>query len=164
MSKHTPIPVRFLWHPVHFLALGFGSGLAPKMPGTCGTVMALVVLLLAQWLFAPLSDLLYLFVVSLSAFAGIYICGKTADDLNTHDHGGIVWDEFVGFWLCMFLVPFTWHWLLVAFILFRIFDIVKPWPIRWIDQRIDGGFGIMLDDVIAAIYAWSIIQLILLFI
>ena len=162
MSKNVKIPVNFLWHPIHFLALGFGSGLAPKMPGTWGTLMALVVLLIANYVFAPLSDLVYLLLIFLSAIAGIYICGKTASDLNTHDHGGIVWDEFVGFWLTMFLVPFTWYWLLVAFVLFRFFDIVKPWPIRWIDKRVGGGFGIMLDDVIAAVYAWLIIQLILL--
>jgi phosphatidylglycerophosphatase A len=84
---------------------------------------------------------------------GIYLCGETARRLGVHDHGGIVWDEFVGLWLVLLLIPAGLFWWLAGFFLFRLFDIVKPWPIGWLDQRLGGGFGIMLDDVLAALYA-----------
>jgi len=84
---------------------------------------------------------------------GIYLCGKTADALGVHDHGGIVWDEIVGYLITMIAVPLDWKWVLVGFILFRIFDIWKPWPIKWVDSKVSGGLGIMLDDVLAGIFA-----------
>ena len=89
---------------------------------------------------------------------GIYICGQTARDLGVHDHGSIVWDEFVGFWITMFAAPVGWVWVVVGFVLFRFFDIIKPWPISWIDKKITGGFGIMLDDVIAGVMAAVVLQ------
>lgn len=143
-----------LRHPVQFLALGFGSGLAPKAPGTFGTLAAIPLYLLI----AELSLLAQLVLVVVSFGVGIYLCQATADALGVHDHPAIVWDEFVGFWLTMLAVPLlgsplTWYWLLLGFVLFRFFDIVKPWPIRIIDQKVDGGFGIMLDDVLAGGYA-----------
>jgi phosphatidylglycerophosphatase A len=145
-----------LANPWRFLALGFGSGLAPYAPGTFGTLMAVPLYLLLLQL-TPGFYLLFL----LAAFLlGIAICGIAAKQLGVHDHPGIVWDEFVGFWLTMFMAPPGWLWIVVGFILFRLFDILKPWPIRFIDQRVAGGLGIMLDDVLAGIFGLVCLQLI----
>ncbi|WP_333607793.1 phosphatidylglycerophosphatase A family protein [Arsukibacterium sp.] len=138
----------------HFLALGFGSGLAPKAPGTFGTLAAVPFIVL----FAMLGDVAYLGFVLCGSLLGVYICGKAAADVGEHDHGAIVWDEIIGFALTMLFVPLSWLTLLLGFALFRFFDIVKPWPIRWFDRRVHGGLGIMLDDVLAAIPAWLILQ------
>lgn len=115
-------------------------------------------------LYVPLSQLAllpYLFVVIAAAIVGVYICGKTSRDWGVHDHGGIVWDEFVGFWITMIAVPFTWYWLLCGFALFRLFDIWKPWPIKYFDQHVHGGLGIMLDDVIAGVFALGALHLLI---
>lgn len=138
----------------HMLALGFGSGLAPKAPGTFGTLAAIPLILL----FAMLGDLAYLSFIVCGSLLGVYICGKAAADVGEHDHGAIVWDEIIGFALTMLFVPLSWLTLVLGFALFRFFDIVKPWPIRWCDRRVHGGLGIMLDDVLAAIPAWLILQ------
>ncbi len=136
-------------NPVHLLAFGFGSGLSPKAPGTFGTLVAVPVCLAMQSL--PPA---YYLVLTAAAFAlGIWLCEQTARDLGVHDHGGIVWDEIVGYLVTMAFAPSGWVWLMVGFMLFRFFDIVKPWPIRWIDRRVKGGFGIMLDDLIAGVFA-----------
>ena len=145
-----------LLNPVHFLALGFGSGLAPKAPGTFGTLAAVPLFLLM----APLSNTIYLGVLVIMSIAGIYICGKAAEDAGVPDHGAIVWDEFVGLLITMFLMPVTWQTLLVGFALFRFFDILKPWPISYIDKNCHGGLGIMLDDIVAGIAAWACMMLI----
>jgi phosphatidylglycerophosphatase A len=151
-------PAFDLKQPVQFLALGFGSGLAPKAPGTFGTLAAIPVFLLLTILMpTPLS---YGVAVVVMSIAGIYICGKAADDVGVHDHPAIVWDEFVGFFITMFMVPVSWQSILVGFILFRIFDILKPWPISYIDKKMTGGLGIMFDDVLAGIFALIIMQLI----
>lgn len=143
------VPSTAFKHPIHFLAIGLGSGAAPKAPGTWGTLAAIpFYLLLCQ-----LSIEWYLALVLLAGIAGIYICGKTSKDWGVHDHGGIVWDEFVGFWITMIAVPVTWYWVVWGFVLFRFFDILKPWPIKWFDQQVHGGLGIMVDDVIAGIFA-----------
>jgi len=159
MSSKATIPVKFLRHPIHFLSLGFGSGLSPKAPGTVGTLVALIVFVLAYNLFGDVHWALFLLFLLVTFLLGVYFCGKTAKDLGVHDHGGIVWDEFVGFWLCMFMMPVTWFWLLAAFVLFRFFDILKPWPIKWADQKVSGGLGIMLDDLLAGAYALAILQI-----
>lgn len=157
--KHTETKPAFdLTQPVQFLALGFGSGLAPKAPGTFGTLAAIPVFLLLTMLMP--TPLPYAIAVIVMGFAGIYICGKTADDVGVHDHPAIVWDEFVGFFITMFMVPVSWQSILVGFILFRIFDILKPWPISFIDKNMTGGLGIMFDDVLAGIFALGIMQLI----
>lgn len=149
------IRIRPQWrNPIHLLAFGFGSGAAPRAPGTWGTLAALV----PYYFLQQLALLPYLAVVLVAFVAGIYICGRCSRDLGVHDHGGIVWDEFVGLWLTLILVPDGWPWLLAGFVLFRFFDILKPWPILWADRRIDGGLGIMLDDVFAALYAWLVLQ------
>jgi len=135
------------------LAFGFGSGLSPKAPGTMGTLAAIPL----WWLLAQLPLSTYLVVVLVAAVAGILICGRAADRLGVHDHGGIVWDEFVGFWIAMAALPVTWQSLILGFVLFRLFDILKPWPISWLDRRVSGGFGIMIDDVIAGLAAAGVI-------
>jgi phosphatidylglycerophosphatase A len=135
--------------PIHFLALGFGSGLLPKAPGTYGTLAAIPLYLLL----APVSVNIYLAIVIVMSLAGIYICGKAAKDAGVHDHGAIVWDEIVGFLITMFMVPISWQSIVVGFILFRIFDIFKPWPISYIDKNLHGGLGIMVDDIFAGLAA-----------
>lgn len=145
-----------LTDPIHFLALGFGSGLAPKAPGTFGTLAAIPVFLLLSLL----SPWLYLLTVLLMSIAGIYICGKAATDVGVHDHGAIVWDEFIGFFITMFMVPLSFTSIVVGFLLFRVFDIFKPWPISWADKKLHGGFGIMFDDVLAGLLALAIMHFI----
>jgi phosphatidylglycerophosphatase A len=135
--------------PIHFLALGFGSGLAPKAPGTFGTLAAVPIYLLM----ATLTTNIYALLVLVMTITGIYICGKAAADAGVHDHGAIVWDEIVGFLITMFMIPLSWQSVVVGFILFRIFDIFKPWPISFVDKKMGGGFGIMFDDVLAGLFA-----------
>lgn len=145
-----------LLNPVHFLALGFGSGLAPKMPGTFGTVAALpLVVLLSHYA----SFSVYLFVTLLVSILGIWICGKAADDMGVHDDSSIVWDEVAGMLITMLAVPLNWQTLLVGFVLFRFFDILKPWPISYLDKHVDGGFGIMIDDVLAGVFAMCVLHI-----
>ncbi|MGB1090742.1 MAG: phosphatidylglycerophosphatase A [Oceanobacter sp.] len=143
-------------HWSHWLAFGLGSGLAPKAPGTFGSLAALPVwwLLLAQ-----LEPVAFLIVIAVTFAVGIYFCDKTAADLGVHDHPGIVWDEWVGMWLTLFMVPAGIIWVLIGFALFRFFDIVKPWPIKWLDQKVKGGFGIMVDDLLAGLMALLVLQL-----
>ncbi|MDO6486739.1 phosphatidylglycerophosphatase A [Colwellia sp. 6_MG-2023] len=142
--------------PVQFLALGFGSGLAPKAPGTFGTLAAVPLFLLL----ALLTPTYYLAAVIVMSVAGIYICGKAANDVGVHDHPAIVWDEFVGYFITMFMVPVSWQTVLVGFLLFRVFDILKPWPISFIDKKMSGGAGIMFDDILAGIFSLIIMHLI----
>lgn len=144
---------QLLKNPVHFLAFGFGSGLAPKGPGTAGTVVALLL-----WpLLAPLPLYAYIGVVIAVSLLGFYLCGKTARDMGVHDHPGIVWDEIAGYWLTMTALPTSWPWALAGFVLFRVFDIWKPWPISWLDRQVHGGIGIMVDDLLAGLFAWAIL-------
>jgi phosphatidylglycerophosphatase A len=150
-----------LLNPVHFLALGFGSGLAAKMPGTFGTLAALpLVVLLSHYA----SFAVYLIVTILVSIVGIWICGKTAEDMGVHDDSSIVWDEVAGMLITMLAVPLSWQILLVGFVLFRFFDIIKPWPISYLDKHVHGGFGIMIDDVLAGVFALCILHLGLYFI
>lgn len=144
-------------NPVHFLAFGFGSGLAPKAPGTFGTLAALPV----WWLAAQLPLWGYVVVLLAVIAVGPYLCGRTAKDLGVHDHGGIVWDEIAGFLLTMLLVPVSWYGALAGFVLFRLFDIAKPWPIGWLDRQVEGGTGIMVDDLMAGLYALGCLHLLL---
>ena len=142
--------------PIGFLAFGFGSGLAPVAPGTAGTLAGMLVAL-------PLAGIpvwAALGLVGLAFLAGIPICHRASRDLGVHDHGGIVFDEFVGIWLVLAVVPFQWTWWLAAFVTFRFFDVIKPWPIGWLDKKVHGGFGVMLDDLIAALYAAALLILI----
>ena len=155
--NNPQVPVKLLLNPAHLLSLGFGSGLSPKMPGTMGSLVGVL-------LFALLPELdwkLYLGIICLAFIVGIALCDYTAKALNVHDHPAIVWDEIVGYFITMFMVPKDWLWILAGFILFRIFDILKPWPISIADKHVKGGFGIMLDDVIAALFSLISIQIIL---
>jgi len=141
---------RTLLDPVHFVALGFGSGLAPRAPGTFGTLVAL----LPAWWCYGLPMAWRVAVVAAVVALGVWVCGESAKRLGVHDHGGIVFDEIAGLMLTALAVPQnTFFWWSLAFVLFRIFDIWKPWPIREVDHRLAGGAGIMLDDLIAAVYA-----------
>ncbi len=143
-----------LANPIHLLAFGFGAGLSPKAPGTVGTVVAVLIYLALPSM--PLT--IYAGLIVLSFVFGVWLCGKTAEDLGVHDHGGIVWDEFVGYWITMFMAPSGLIWVLLGFVLFRLLDIFKPWPIKWADKELAGGLGIMLDDVLAGIMAALCIQ------
>lgn len=147
-----------LSNPVHFLALGFGSGLIKPAPGTWGTLSAIPLYLL-MLMFMSSSSMLYMAIIVVSFVLGIYLCGKTAADVGVHDHGAIVWDEIVGFFITMMFVPLTWPNVLLGFLLFRFFDILKPWPIKLLDKHVHGGFGIMIDDVLAGVFAWVLLML-----
>ncbi|MAE04005.1 MAG: phosphatidylglycerophosphatase A [Porticoccaceae bacterium] len=149
ISATNPTFSQLFRSPVLLLAFGFGSGLSPKAPGTLGSVAAIPFWLLLSQL--PQSLIITTIVVS--ALAGVAICGRAAAQLGVHDHGGIVWDEFVGLWITMAFLPSNYVMLLVGFLLFRFFDIVKPWPIGWLDKKVSGGLGIMLDDVVAGVAA-----------
>jgi phosphatidylglycerophosphatase A len=149
----NPTFAQLLRSPTLLLAFGFGSGLSPKAPGTMGTLAAIPL----WWLLAQLPLTSYLIVVSIAAVVGIAICGRAADQMGVHDHGGIVWDEFIGFWIAMAALPITWQSVVLGFVLFRVFDILKPWPISWLDKKVSGGFGIMIDDVIAGLAAAVVI-------
>ena len=138
-----------LANPIHLLAFGFGARLSPKAPGTVGTVVAVLIYLVLP----SMPTIIYAGLILLSFVFGIWICGKTAEDLGVHDNGGIVWDEFVGYWITMFMAPSGLFWVLLGFVLFRLLDIFKPWPIKWADKELAGGLGIMLDDVLAGIMA-----------
>ena len=106
---------------------------------------------------------MYLLITTLMFLIGIWLCGETTKKLGVHDHSGIVWDEIVGYLVTMIAAPQGWLWIVTGFVLFRIFDILKPWPISIADKKISGGFGIMIDDIIAGIFAFTTLQLILHF-
>jgi phosphatidylglycerophosphatase A len=144
------------WHnPIHILAFGLGLGLSPVMPGTCGTVLGVLIYVLNVYvLHIPL------WILILVGFGfGVYICDQTERDLGVPDHSGIVWDEVVGYWITLLGVPIGFYWMLYGFVVFRLFDILKPWPIRVIDQHVPGGWGIMLDDVLAGLGACLVLHL-----
>ena len=150
MSKNTPVNARTIFtDPVHFLAFGFGTGLAPFAPGTFGSIPGLILF----WLTLDFGLYVQLGIAVTIALAGIWICGESARRIGVHDHGGIVWDEIVGMYITLLVAPVTVVGFALAFVLFRIMDIVKPWPIRDLDHSIHGGLGIMLDDLAAALYA-----------
>jgi len=142
--------------PVQFLAVGFGSGLAPRAPGTFGTLAAIPLYLIIATYF----NAYYLAIVLVMSIVGIFICDRAAKSVGVHDHPAIVWDEFVGFLITMFLIPLSWQSIVVGFVLFRFFDILKPWPISLADKKLTGGFGIMFDDVLAGLFALFIMHLI----
>ena len=153
MNRNSAPPS--VWRrPSHFLAFGFGSGAAPVAPGTFGTLAAVPIYLLLQ----PLGLWAYLAVVAGITLLGVWLCQVTSRDLGVHDHPGIVLDEIAGYLITMIAAPPGWAWMVTGFVLFRFFDIIKPWPIRWVDRHVHGGLGIMLDDVLAAVFAWLVLQ------
>lgn len=141
--------------PVQFLAFGFGSGLSPRAPGTAGTAVAVPL----YWLVSGLNLPLYTLFVLVTAVLGVWICGHASRQLGVHDHPGIVWDEFVGYWIAMWALPAQWPWMLSAFLVFRVFDIVKPWPISMLDRKVKGGLGIMVDDILAGVMTCTTVHL-----
>jgi phosphatidylglycerophosphatase A len=141
-------------NPVHVLAFGLGAGAAPVAPGTIGTLVGLVVYVGIAGLPLPA----YLAVLGVLVAAGIAICGRTAADLGVHDHPGIVWDEIAGLLVALCGVPVGWQWAAAGFALFRVFDILKPWPIHSVDRRVGGGLGIMADDILAGLCAAAVLH------
>jgi phosphatidylglycerophosphatase A len=139
-----------LSHPAHFLAMGFGSGLAPLAPGTFGTLLAFPVF---WWLAPLLRPVDFLILLGAMYVAGVWICDKTAHDMGVEDHPGIVWDELTAFLIVLFFTPNTLVWQALAFLLFRLFDILKPGPVRYVERMFRGGFGVMVDDLVAAFCA-----------
>ena len=138
-----------------FIAQGFGTGQLPKMPGTWGSLVGIPF----YWLMHDLSLMSYLAITILFFIFGCWLCGQASKQLGQHDHPSIVWDEIVGFLFTMVAVPYGWGWIIAGFLLFRLFDIWKPWPIAWADKQIKGGTGVMVDDVIAAIYACIVLHI-----
>ena len=152
---------RLNWrNPLHWLATGFGSGLSPFAPGTAGTLAAIPF----YWLMSYLPLSVYIAVTVVAAIAGIWICPSATKAIGQDDHGSIVWDEFVGFWITMIAAPKGLLWLLAGFLIFRVFDIIKPWPIRWLDRYVKGGLGIMVDDVSAGLFGLVVMQSLVFFI
>lgn len=148
-----------IWrNPVHFIACGFGTGAMPFMPGTFGSALGVVLYLMLT----QLSLTTYLIAVFLLLAVGVYLCHATNNDFGIEDSSAIVWDELASFPIVMIAIPLTWYYVLAGFLLFRIFDIAKPWPIRWFDETVHGGLGVMLDDVIAALLSWVVLYIITL--
>jgi phosphatidylglycerophosphatase A len=148
------LPRPDLGRPVQLLAFGFGAGCAPRAPGTVGTLLAVA-------LYLPLSRLplaWYSLLVVIMVLGGVWLCGRASSQLGVHDHPGIVWDEFAGLFITLWMAPDGLAWVAAGFLLFRLFDILKPWPIGWLDRRVRGGLGIMLDDVVAGLFAWVCLQ------
>lgn len=151
-SSPAPRPFR---SPIQFLAFGFGVGLSRWAPGTFGTLLAVPLYLT----FAGAPLWLYSTIVLIAAALGIWICGRASEELGVHDHSGIVWDEFVGLWIALWAVPAEPVWIVMGFLVFRIFDIAKPWPIGPLDRHVHGGLGIMIDDVVAGIFTCATLHL-----
>lgn len=149
-----PLPPGILKHPVHCLSLGLGLGASPWAPGTFGTLLGVP----CYWLMKDLSLAAYLGVLVLLFAAGVWACHATARALGVHDHPAIVLDEVIGYLVTMAAAPVGWLWMAAGFVLFRLFDIWKPWPIRRLDRRVHGGFGIMVDDFVAGVYALLALQ------
>lgn len=141
--------------PVLFVALGFGTGCLPKAPGTWGTMIAIPLCWLAQ---LTLSTVQFAALALFMFLIGIWLCEQASLALGRHDHPAIVWDEITGYFITMIAAPKSGLWLLLGFALFRLFDIFKPWPIRQADRMLEGGFGVMADDILAAAYAWVCLQ------
>lgn len=148
-------------HIAHFLALGFGSGLVPRAPGTFGALAALPLYGLLLFVLSPLQIVAFCIPFFL---IGVWAAQKTCDDLGVHDHGAIVIDEIVAMWLVLTVAPMTIPGWFAAFVCFRLFDIFKPWPINWLDARVHGGLGVMLDDLLAAVYAGAVMYVLGIFV
>lgn len=148
---------RLLKHPLGWIAAGFGAGFSPRAPGTVGSIAAL-----APWWFLmqDLSPLAYLAVVAAGFALGTWAAHWVIRETRIEDPGLVVWDEYVGVWIALFAAPAGWPWMLAGLVLFRIFDIAKPWPVSWADRKLHGGFGAMLDDALAGLYALLLLQLV----
>ena len=155
-KRNSGVPVKMLRNPIHLLSLGFGAGLSPFAPGTAGTLVAIPLYLYLLHFTAGQ----YVLIVCILCVVGFGICGVTTRALGVQDHSAIVWDEVVGFLITMTAAPLGWMWIIIGFFLFRFFDVIKPWPIAIIDKKVKGGIGVMLDDVLAGVYALISLQVI----
>jgi phosphatidylglycerophosphatase A len=146
-------------HPAGWIATALGAGLSPKAPGTAGSLVALL-----PWWFVlrDVSPGVYLAVLAAGFLLGAWACGVCDRRLGMHDQGALVWDEVIGMWITLFAAPPQWWWMVAGFVLFRLFDIRKPWPVGWADRRVHGGLGVMLDDVVAGACALIVLQLLAL--
>ncbi|MDJ0911262.1 MAG: phosphatidylglycerophosphatase A [Woeseiaceae bacterium] len=154
-EKVDNLAKKVLTDPVNFLAFGLGTGLSPIAPGTVGSLLGVAL----AWLTIDLGLYVQLGVAVAISVVGIWICGESARRIGVHDHGGIVWDEIAGMYVTLLVAPPTVLGYALGFVLFRLFDIAKPWPIRDLDHRLGGGLGIMLDDLAAALYALILLGL-----
>lgn len=156
MRNYTvpPIPNTIWQNPLHFIAFGFGSGALPVAPGTFGTLMAIPFYLAMR----SLPTVIYIILVLIIAVLSAWICQRVSNEIQVRDHQGMCLDEFAGFFVTMIGAPHKFIWLVLGFILFRIFDIWKPWPVDYLDQHIHGGIGMVLDDVCAGLYALIILK------
>lgn len=153
---HPPLAFA-LAHPAHFIALGFGVGVVPVLPGTFGTLLAVPIWWLLTAAYGPVA----LFAIIVALFAvGVWACAVTGRNLGAADHGAMVWDEVVAFLLVLWIVPNVWTWQIAAFVLFRAFDMLKPAPIRHVERRFKGGFGVMFDDLLAAGYTLLVLAVV----
>jgi phosphatidylglycerophosphatase A len=141
--------------PAGWIASGFGTGFFPYASGTVGTLAALIPWL--AWRHLPLWQ--YALVIVVAFALGVWAAQRVIDTIEVQDPSVVVWDEFVGVWIALFAAPPGWEWMLGGFVLFRLFDILKPWPVSWADNNCEGGFGAMLDDAFAGIYALGCLQL-----
>ncbi|AFI88081.1 phosphatidylglycerophosphatase [Aggregatibacter actinomycetemcomitans] len=154
-SSQHPLERVNLRNPVHFFALGFGSGLLRPAPGTWGSLVGVI---LGALLLPALGAKTFLILTALCFVIGIWLCERTSHDMGVHDHGSIVWDEIVAVFLVLLAVPqVSLLWCAIAFVTFRLFDILKPYPIRYFDEKLTNGFGIMADDILAAGYSIVVI-------
>lgn len=147
-KESLPMPEGVFEKPLYFIAFGFGTGIIPFAPGTFGTLFAVFL----YSLLPALSFSSHLIITTIITVLSIFICDKVSREIELHDHPGMCLDEFPGFFVSMLFAPTGWIGLVAAFLLFRIFDIIKPWPINWIDKNVHGGFGMVLDDVLAGVY------------
>ncbi len=148
-DSHPPVPPDLLCDPLCLLALGLGTGLSPRAPGTAGTLLAVPL----YWLLKELPLITYVVILGAGFILGVGLCDYAARRLGVPDHRAIVWDEIIGFGITMIGAPAGWPWVAAGFVLFRCFDITKPWPVGWLDRKVKGGLGVMLDDVMAGVYA-----------
>lgn len=155
LLKKNQVPASVWKNPIHFLAFGLGTGTAPYAPGTFGTLLGLPLV----YLLAGYPVWVYIVSTIVLTIAGIWICDRTSKDIGVHDHSGIVIDEVAGYLVTMFMVPVTLWTLILGFFVFRFFDVLKPWPINWLDRKVEGGLGIMVDDLLAGVYSLIVMQL-----
>ena len=151
------VPATVWSNPLHFIAFGFGVGVIPFAPGTFGTLIAIpfyLVLQLFSWK-------IYLSVLIIATIASMWVCDKVSKELKIDDHQGMCLDEVIGFLWAMIAIPYAWKWLALGFILFRLFDIWKPWPIRYVDNHVHGGVGMILDDILAGIASCAILHILI---
>lgn len=159
-KSSPPVPKEVWYHPLYFIAFGLGSGAMPIAPGTFGTLVAIPCYLLLR----ELPSAAYLIFTICFIIFSAWLCDYISKQTHTHDHPGMCIDEFAGFFVTMLYAPAGWPWIVIGFALFRLFDILKPWPISYIDKNIHGGFGMVLDDVLAGLLSCFIIQLMVIFV